>query len=46
MWNDNEYKIISYADDTTFYAIVASPSDPIIVAYFLNRDLSKIFSWC
>ena len=27
MWNDLKNKIISYADDTTLYAEVASPSE-------------------
>ena len=36
MWNDLEKKIISYADDTTFYAEVASPC---IIG---NNDLSTV----
>ena len=39
MWNDLEYKMILYADDTTLYAKVASHSDCINVANSLNRDL-------
>ena len=46
MWNDLEYKIISYANDTTLYAEVASPSERANVANSLNRDLAKILSWC
>ena len=42
MWKELENKIISYADDTTFYAEVASPSDCTNVANSLNRDLAKI----
>ena len=45
-WNYLENKIISYADDTTLYAEVASLSDHIIVANSLNRELFKIQSWC
>ena len=37
---------ISYADDSTLYASVNSPSDRVAVADSLNRDLSKIQSWC
>ena len=46
MWNDLENKIISYADDTTLYAEVASPSECTNVANSLYRDLAKIQSWC
>ena len=42
MWNDLENKIISYADDTTLYAEVASPSDQVNVANSINRDFVKI----
>ena len=42
MWNDLENKIISYADDTTLYAEIASPSECTNVANSLNRDLAKI----
>ena len=37
MWNDLENKIISYDDDTTLYAEVAS-SDCINAANSLNGD--------
>ena len=40
MWNDLENKIISYADETTLYAEVASASDRINFANSLNRDLA------
>ena len=46
MWNNLENKIISYADDTTLYAEINSPSDRSLVAESLNRDLSNIQSWC
>ena len=44
MWNDLENKVISYADDTTLYAVVASPSDSINVDNSLNINLVKIQS--
>ena len=46
MRNDLENEIVSYADDTSLYAEVASPSDRIYVSNSLNRDLFKIQSWC
>ena len=46
MGNDLENKIISYADDTTLYAPIFSPTDRDLVAASLNRDLSKIVTWC
>ena len=46
MWNDLKIKFILYADDTTLYAEVASPSNHINVANSLTRDLAKIQSWC
>ena len=45
MWTDPENKIISFADNTSFYLEGASPSDHINVANSLNRDLVKIQSW-
>ena len=36
---------VTHADDTTFYAEIASPSDCITVANSINRDLVKIQSW-
>ena len=45
MWNDLENKMISYADDTTLYAEIASPSDRINVFNSLNRDFAKIQLW-
>ena len=46
MWNDLQNKIISYTDDKTLYAEVASPSDHINDANSLNKDPAKIQSWC
>ena len=46
MWSNLENELIAYADDTTLYASVNSPSDRVAVADSLNRDLSKIQSWC
>ena len=45
LWNNLENKVISYADDTTLYAVVASPSDSINVDNSLNINLVKIQSW-
>ena len=42
MCNDLEIKIISYADDTTLCAEVASPSERTNVANSLSRDFAKI----
>ena len=39
-------KKVTYADDSTLYAVVVSLSDRINVANSLNRDLAKIQSWC
>ena len=41
MWNDLENNVVLYADDTTLYVEVTSLSDCIIIANFLNRDLSQ-----
>ena len=41
-----ENKIVSYADDTSFFARISNPSERISVARSLNRDLAKIQSWC
>ena len=46
MLYDLKNKIVLYADDTTLYAEVASPSDHINFAISLNRDLFKIQSCC
>ena len=40
MLNDLENKNILYADDTTLYAEVASPSERTNVDNFLNRDFN------
>ena len=44
-WNDLKIKIILYADDTTLYDEVASPTNHKSVANFLNKDLFK-FNYC
>ena len=41
-----ENKIVSYADDTTLYAKINSPSERTAVASSLTRDLNQIQSWC
>ena len=41
-----EDKLISYADDTTLYAMVPSPDVRARVADSMNRDLHKIQLWC
>ena len=37
-----ENKIIGYADDSTFMAVVPSPGAPVMVAESLNRDLVRV----
>ena len=46
MWNNLENKIVAYADDTTLYSEIASPSERSAVADSLNRDLLRIQEWC
>lgn len=41
-----ENELISYADDTTLFSSIQSPSNREEVAASLNRDLAKINSWC
>lgn len=41
-----ENHIISYADDTTLYASIPNPISRTSVAESLDRDLSRISSWC
>ena len=42
MWKNLENKIVSYADDTTFYSEIRSLPDRVKVADSLNRDLFRI----
>ena len=42
MWTDAENKIISYANDTTLYAKVASSADCINIIDSVDRDPLKI----
>ena len=46
MWHNLENKLIAYADDATLYASINSHIDRVSVADSLNRDISKIESWC
>ena len=46
MWEDLENNLISYADDATLLATIASPDDRVHIADSLNRDLHRIESWC
>ena len=39
MWNDLPNEIISYADDTTLYAKVASSSHRIKIWNFLKKEI-------
>ena len=41
-----ENKLISYADDSTFMAIVPSPGVIVTVAESLIRDLGRVSEWC
>ena len=41
-----ENSIVSYADNTTLFAPIPSPSMRTDVAASLNRDLNKIYLWC
>ena len=41
-----ENHLTSYADDTTLYASIPNPISRTSVAESLNRDLSRISSWC
>ena len=38
--------MISYAYDSTLYAIIKSPSDRLAVAESLKQEFDKIESWC
>ena len=41
-----DYKLISYAVDSTLMAVVPSPSVRVIVAESLIRDLGRVSDWC
>ena len=41
-----EYKLIGYADDSTFMAVVPSPGVRVAVAESLIRDLGSVSEWC
>ena len=41
-----ENKLIGYADDSTFMAVVPSPGARVTVAESLNRDLVRVNAWC
>ena len=41
-----ENNVISYADDTTFYAMIDPPADRISFVESLNRDMRRVHSWC
>ena len=46
MWFGLENMLVSYADDATLLAYIPSSSMRSDVAESLNRDLSKISTWC
>ena len=46
MWFGLENMLVSYADDATLLAHIPSPTMISDVAESLNRDLSKISTWC
>ena len=39
-------KLICYADDSTFMAVVPSPGVRVAVAESLIRDLGRVSEWC
>ena len=41
-----ENKLISYADDSTFMAVVPSPCVRVTVAESMIRDLFRVSEWC
>ena len=41
-----ENKLIGYADDSTFMALVPSPGVRVAVAESLIRDLGRVSEWC
>ena len=46
MWFGLENVLVSYADDATLLACIPSPNMRSDVTESLNRDLSKISTWC
>ena len=46
MWNNLENKIVSYADNTTLYSEISTPSDCVKGADSLSRDLLRTQTWC
>ena len=46
MWFGLENMLVSYADDATLLARIPSPNMRSDVTESLNRDLSKICTWC
>ena len=46
MWFGLENMLVSYADDATLSARIPSPNMRSDVTVSLNRDLSKISTWC
>ena len=46
MWFGLENMLVSYADDSTLSACISSPYMRSDVTESLNRDLSKISTWC
>ena len=41
-----ENKLIGYADDSTFMAVMPSPGIRVAVAESLIRDLGRVSEWC
>ena len=46
MWSNVSSKMVAYADDTTIYSIVNSPSDRAAAAESISSDLEHINRWC
>ena len=45
-WFGLENMLVSYADDATLLALIPSPNVSSDVTESLDRDLSKISTWC
>ena len=46
LFSNLENKLIGYADDSTFKALVPSPGVRVTVAESLSRDVVKASEWC
>ena len=46
MFEQVEYRLFAYADDSTLLSVVRKLADKPAVAASLNRDLARIQEWC